>query len=273
MRKQRYLKLFVAGMSIEIFALGLVSAAATSADISHSYHTVNNIVAGSIVSLDSQKSNYVQPANINNSSRAIGVVVASNSSLIALDPTAGNIQVAISGEVNTLVSTVNGDINIGDQIAVSPFNGVGMKALPGSRIIGLSQSKLNSSTQGITTQEVTNKEGNKNRIQVGYVRVSIATGINTAGSENSGLNVFQKLAQSIAGHPVSTIRIVLSVIVALFALVSLTVLIYASIHGSIIAIGRNPLAKYSIFRTLGSTLAMAAITASLASVAIFALIR
>jgi hypothetical protein len=147
-----------------------------------------------------------------------------------------------------------------------------MKAVPGSRVIGLAQSTLNSSTQNVTAEQVTDKNGNKNQIQVGYVRISISTGINTAGNSNS-LGTLQRLAQSITGHSVSNVRIALCLIVVLFALVSLTVLIYASIHGSIIAIGRNPLAKFSIFRTLGSTLVLAMLTAGLACVAIFALLQ
>lgn len=272
MRRQRYLKLFVAGVIMGIFALGLVPVGAASADISHSYQAGSNITPGSIVSLDPQQSDYVQAANINNGSRLLGVVVGAGGSLIALDPTTGTVQVAISGTVNTLVSTINGPINIGDQIAVSPFSGVGMKALSGSHVIGLAQSALSASSSNVITQQVTNKQGGKSQIKIGYIRISIATGVDTAGSEE-GLNSLQKFAQSIVGHPVSTLRIILCVVVSVFALVALIVLIYASVHSSIIAIGRNPLARYSIFRSLAITFGLAIITAGLACVTIFFLLR
>jgi len=40
-----------------------------------------------------------------------------------------------------------------------------------------------------------------------------------------------------------------------------------------ISIGRNPLAKYAVFRTLGSVLAMAGLTALIAGLTIFFLLR
>jgi hypothetical protein len=272
MRKQRYLMLFVAGAMITISSLGLVSASSTTADISHAYHATSEVVVGSLVSLDAQKSNYVELANTNNQARVLGVAVAKNSSLLAFNPADNTVQIAISGTVSALVSTVNGNISVGDQITPSPFNGVGMKATPGAHVIGLAQSTLNPSTQNVTTEQVADKNGNKNQVLVSFVLVSLATGVNTAGNSNA-LGALQRLAQSITGHSVSNLRIALCVVVAVFALLSLMVLIYASIHGSIIAIGRNPLAKFSIFRTLWSTLVLAVLTAGLACLAIFVLLQ
>ncbi|MFI5271294.1 MAG: hypothetical protein ACHQT9_04605 [Candidatus Saccharimonadales bacterium] len=273
MRKQRYLRIFVIIWVIGLTSLSVVNVSATSADISHSYRiTSSNIPSGSLVSLDQNKSNYVVLANSDNTSRLLGVAVSKDSSLIVLDPATGTLQVAISGVVNGLVSTVNGPINIGDQITASPFNGVGMKALPGFRIVGIAQSTLNSSSQNVSTQEVTDKNGNKTTIEVGYVRINVTSGSNASGS-SLGQNSIQKLAETIAGHPVSNIRIVLSILIALFAIIALSILIYASIHASIIAIGRNPLAQNSVFRTLATALALAAFTAAIACVAIVVILR
>lgn len=147
MRIQRYLMLFATGIIVTTYSLGFVSASSATADISHAYYSTDNIVAGSVVSLNPQKSDYVQLANTDNGSRVVGVAVKSNSSLLALDPSSATVQVAIEGGVNTLVSTINGNINIGDEISASPFNGVGMKAPAGSHVIGIAQQSLNSSTK------------------------------------------------------------------------------------------------------------------------------
>jgi hypothetical protein len=271
MLRQRYLILIVIGVAVGFFNLGLISATASSTNISHSYHSKSNIVSGSIVSLDSHTSDNVILANSENSSRLIGVAVDRNSSLLVLGSTPNSIQVAESGTVNAIVSTIDGAIIKGDLISVSPFNGVGMKADQGYRIIGQAQTDLNSSSNNLTSLELTDKTGNKSLTKVGYVRINIAIGVDTIKSV-SELNSLQKLAQNLTGHPVSAIRIAFCLIVALLAIVSLMVLIYTSIHTSIIAIGRNPLAKVSIYRNLVQTLGVAILTAILACIAIFSLL-
>ena len=178
---------------------------------------------------------------------------------------------AISGEATTLVSTLNGEIKVGDQIAVSPFNGVGMKASPGSSIIGLSQGDFNNQSSGATPQNVVDKNGHSQQIQVGYVQVSLSVGT-AASSSQADLNGVQRLARNLTGHA-GTPRIVLSLVVALTSLLALITLVYASIYASIISIGRNPLARYAVFRTLGSVLGMAALIAGVAAVIIFFLLR
>ena len=272
MRVHRYLRLFAPGLATFLIALNIAYVDATSADISHAYHASSNITSGSLVSLDKSKSNYVEPANTSNSNQLVGVAVEQNSSLLVLDPSSGTLQVAISGSVNVIASTINGNISVGDQISASPISGVGMKSLPGSRVIGNAQSSLNSNTQAVNTQKIADKNGNKTEVKVGFVKINVAVG--TAPSNDlSGLNVVERFAANIAGHPVSVIKVFLSVAVALFALVALSVLIYGAIHSSIIAVGRNPLAHNTVFKTLVSALGMAIITAGLACVAIFVLLH
>jgi hypothetical protein len=272
MWRLRDLRLLIAGAGVTMLFLGLAPASASSANISHSYHATTSIANGSIVSLEPQRSGYIQLSNITNGARLLGVALADNDSLLAVDPTAGTIQVATSGTVNTLVSTLNGNVDVGDQITVSPFNGIGMKATPGSHVIGLAQTTLTPQSQGATVQQVKNKAGKTSKIFIGYIRLSIATGIDTTAA-NASSNSLQKLVQSLTGSTVSTARIVLSLIIAFVAIIALIVLIYASISSSIISIGRNPLAKYAVTRTLGGVLVMALLTAITASITIFFLLK
>jgi hypothetical protein len=247
-------------------------AGAASANISHAYHSDITIPNGSIVSIDPSQADFIQAGNTDNGSRLLGVVVASDDSLLAVDPGSGTVQVATSGNANVLVSTLNGNIKVGDQIAVSPFNGIGMKATPGSHVIGLSQTAFNADSDGSTTKQVKDRSGKTSSLHIGFTRISIAIGTaSTASStEVSGL---QKLAKSLTGHTVSTARVVIALVVAVIALAALITLIYASIYGSIISIGRNPLAKYAVFRTLSSVLGMALVTGSIAALTIFFLLK
>ncbi len=210
-----------------------------------------------------------------NGSRILGVALASSDSLLAVDPTTGLVQVAISGNVNTLVSTLNGAIKVGDQVGVSPFGGIGMRSMPGSHVVGVAQTAFASGSAGASNESVKNKAGQTRKIQVGYIRLSIAIG--TSGSAGNGggaqLNFLQKLIKSLTGHTISTIRILLSIVVTGISLVSLVTLIYASIYGSIISIGRNPLAQHAVFRTLTSVMIMAILTIAIACITIFYLLH
>lgn len=269
----RSLRYMLAGVVSLLVLVSLMPASATSANISHSYNSVDTIPNGSIVSLDRTRSDYVQAAQTDNGGRLLGVALASDDSLLAIDTDLTKVQVATSGTTTTLVSTLSGDVKVGDQIAVSPFRGIGMKAMPGSHVIGLAQTGFSSGSEGASEQEVTNKDGQKKRIAVGYVRLSIAIGTASASSGGESLNSLQRLAKGLTGHTVSTFRVIISLIVTIVSLVALITLIYASIYGSIISIGRNPLAKYAVFRTMGSVVAMAVLTAGIASLTIFFLLR
>jgi hypothetical protein len=269
MRSLGRLKWLVTGIVTTFMAVGWVSATAASANISHSYQTSGDVPNGSIVSLDTKHSNTVQLANTSNGSRLLGVALASKDSLLAVDSTAGLAQIATSGNVNTLVSTLNGNIKVG----VSPFGGIGMKALTGSPMIGVAQTGFSAGSAGAITRSVKDTAGKAHQIQLGYIRLGLAIG--TSGSQGGGpqRNALQKLVKSLTGRTISTIRIILSIVVIAISLASLITLIYASVYGSIISIGRNPLAQHAVFRTLTSVMVMAILIIAIACVATFYLLH
>lgn len=254
---------------------GVGVAAAASGNISHSYHAGAAIRAGSIVSLDPDHTDQVVLANTDNGSRLLGVAVNSGDSLIAVAPGTGKgvAQVATSGSVATLVSTLNGNIDVGDQVAVSPFSGIGMKALPGSRVIGLAQTAFSSKTPGAVTETVKDRAGRSTSVKVGYVQVSIAIGTNASVLTEGSLNPLQRAVKNLTGRSVPAGRVTLSAVIATIAVLALITLVYGSIYGSIVSIGRNPLAKYAVFRTLGSVLGLALITAVISGVTIYFLLK
>jgi hypothetical protein len=269
------MRLLMTGAAGALISLSMASAAASSSNLSHSYQSTLPIPDGSIVSVDPKQAGSVQLANIQNGTRLLGVALASQDSLLAVNSGAAPVQVALNGTVNTLVSTLNGDIRVGDQVSVSPFGGIGMESTPGAHVVGVAQTSFTHDSNGATTESVKDKSGKTRQIMLGYVRLSIAIG--TAGNGGTGggqnLNFLQKLIKSLTGHTISTIRILLSIVVTVISLVSLVTLIYASVYGSIISIGRNPLAQHAVFRTLTSVMIMAILTIAIASVTIFYLLH
>ncbi len=263
--------MLVAGLVIGGFCIGASVVQAASPNLSRSYDTSQSIPNGSLVSLDESTDEKVEAANTGNAGRLFGIAVNSNDSLLAVEPQPGKTQVATSGSAIALVSTVNGSIRVGDQIGPSPFNGIGMKAPVGSRVIGLAQTAFGTeSTEGVK-REAINKDGKKSAVNVGYVRVAIALGTNAA-SKQDNLNSLQRVVRSITGRTVSTLRIVASLVVLLLTFTILVTLIYSSIYGGIVSIGRNPLAKYAVFRALGSVLGLAIGVVVVAGILIFLLL-
>jgi hypothetical protein len=275
MRYLRGLKLFLTEVTIVLVFLGMSTAIATSANVSHPYKTKTNIPNGSIVSLDPNTLDNIVLANTDNGTRIIGVALASKDSLLAVNPSGGTVQVAINGTVNTLVSNVNGDIKVGDQVSVSPFDGIGMESSQGTHVIGVAQTAFNSKSAGVTTETVKDKTGKTQQIDLGYIRLSIAIGTAGNGSTGGGqsVNFLQRLIKSLTGHTISTIRILLSIIVTVMSIITLITLIYASIYGSLISIGRNPLAQGVVLRALGAVMIMAILTISVTSVAVYYLLH
>ena len=272
-------RLIISGfvMTIIFLSHGVVLGA-SSANISRSYKAASSIPNGSIVSLDPSQTGLVELANIDNGSRIVGVALPSNDSLLAVNPTNGTIQVAVSGTVNTLVSTVNGDIKAGDQVAVSPFGGIGMDATPGLHVIGIAQTSFNDNTTGATVEAVKDKSGNAQQVHVGFTKISIAIG--TAGTAGNGglggisqLNFLQQIIKSLTGRTISTVRILLSIFIAIITLISLTTIIHAAVYSTIISIGRNPLARGAVYRALISVMLMTILTVSTACVAVFYLLN
>jgi hypothetical protein len=258
-----------------LVALGQPRVAAASANISHAYQTKQTIRPGALVSLDPGEQDFVVLADSGNGDQLLGVAVSDGGSLIAVNAAtaSGSVQIATSGSATALVSTLNGDIKVGDQVAVSPFSGVGMKALPGSRVIGLAQTPFNAGTEGATTERIKDKSGRTESVKVGYVQVNIAIGTNATVLSEAKLNPLQRAVKSLTGRTVSPLRVALSLAVAVIAVLALVTLIYAAIYGSIVSIGRNPLAKYAVFRTLGSVLGLALLTAVISGVTIFFLLK
>lgn len=272
----RGLRVLFLGLFTALLLLSLSPVGAASANISKSYSSNENIPNGSLVSLDPKQTDYVIASNTLNASKLLGVAVAPNDSLLAVNAGSGSVQVATQGTAAALVSDMNGAIKVGDQIGVSPFDGVGMKLTGGGRVLGLAQSNFSSETSGAVKQTVKDSSGKQIDIYVGLVKVTLGSGSSTANgatTDSSNLNPLQKLAKNVVGHTVSTWRVVLSLIIIIVALVSLITLTYAAIFGSIISVGRNPLGAHNVFKTLWAVLAMAILIAIVGGAAVYFLMK
>jgi hypothetical protein len=250
-----------------LLCFSLSPAEAASANISHAYQARGKVPGGSLVSLDPAHTNYVVLTNTDNARRLVGVAVSADDSLLAVNASESGVQIATNGSAKALVSTVNGSLKVGDQVGASAFNGVGAKAAPGEPVIGLAQSNFSDGAGSSKQITVSDLSGRTHRITVGYVDLTVGTGATAAERNLTKLNALQRLAYSLTGHVVPTLRILLSLAVAIMTLLILATLMYSSVYSGIISIGRNPLAKYAVLKSVGSIVVMA-VALSIVSLAI-----
>lgn len=233
----------------QFFAYSPLLAQDTAA-ISQGFQTdETNISAGALMSLEPDNQGKVQLANTNRTNQLVGVI--SNDPLVSLSGDTSKVQVVISGITPALVSNINGDITSGDKITTSPIDGVGMKATTSTQIIGTAQEDFNN----IQTTEltITDKSGNQQVVRAGLLpmQVNVTYFAAPEQSQKTFLPEFlQQIANSVAGHEVSVVRVLISLLILLLGFVSAGVMLYSSIQSSIISIGRNPLSEKAVQKSL-----------------------
>jgi hypothetical protein len=219
--------------------------------ISVGYQTTANITPGSILSLTSSARSSVEPAtNTGHASALVGVAVSSP--VLALSGTAANVQVAVGGIAEVLVSDINGPVSAGDKITASPITGVGMKAAVAGQIIGTAQSALSSVTT--SSRSVKDLKGKATTVKAGLIPVAINVGY-YSGSASGALSAFvpsflQDLANTIAGKPVAPARVLFAFLILLLGFITVSVMLNAAIRSGIISLGRNPLAGSALRKGL-----------------------
>lgn len=217
--------------------------------ISQGFTTSDSVVTGSVVDLRSDSQNVVELANSSRADRLVGVV--GNKSLVELGDTR-QVQVVTSGLAQVLVSDINGTIKTGDRITASPISGIGMKATQSTTIVGAAQASMSNSS-GSSQQKVTDKAGKNHTVTVASVPVQINVTYYVSSNDHLSPLVpafLQSLGDSIAGHNVSALRVVIGFLALLLGFLTVSVILYAAVRSGLIAIGRNPLAQGALRKGL-----------------------
>lgn len=209
---------------------------------------------GTVVSLKPGNANVVEKATSDASPQLLGVT-ASNP-LVALGSGSSQVQVVISGLTPTVVSDINGPVHIGDKITASPIEGVGMKALDPTEVIGTAESNLGDTTT--TTESIADKSGKTTKVEVGLIAVQVNVSYYAApqGKLNDVVPTFLvNIGSAVAGKNVSPLRILVGFSGLFIGFIIAGVMIQAGIRSGIISLGRNPLASKVLRRSLVDVLA------------------
>ena len=211
---------------------------------------------GTIVQLVSGGSKKVTSATSKNMQQMYGVTVDPHmlSLTISDDSLKNEAFVATVGTYQVLVSTQNGTIKSGDFVTLSSIDGVGMKAgTDESTVLGRAVGGFDGKVNAIGSLTLKDTDGKTDKsVQIGLVPVSINIQRNP-NIKSTKANVpqwLQAAGQAIAQKPVGPLRIYLSIAITGLCVIVGLVTLYAGIRNAMIAIGRNPLSKKSIFRGL-----------------------
>ena len=243
------------------------AAAAADPLITQGYNTTQTLPIGSIVSIEKGSNNSVVASNLSNANSLVGVVISSNNAQVSLSSGSNQVQVATNGVTQVMVSNLNGSIKPGDEITASPINGVGMDVSQNAEIIGTAQGSFPNQTA--SSQTVTNSSGSKQTIKIGNIPVLISVGYYTKQPSKTLIpTALQNIANALAGKQVKTLPIILSVVIFIITLIVVVAIIYSLIHGSIISVGRNPMAQSAVYRNV---LQLSALVVAVIAVAMFAI--
>jgi len=232
----------------------LFNCVASAQSVTQGYKSDTLLQNGMIVGLDPKDVTKVEPINSAQYNLLHGVVVNPSSSIILVGNNSTNVYVSTSGRVSVMVNDQNGNINPGDYVALSSVSGIGDKAIvTDPLVLGKSVSAFNAtdSAQQIGTVTVKDSTGKTSSLHIGYVTIDIAIGKNPLiVTDNSLPSVLSRASNLVAGKIVSPVRVYVSILIlAITAFVSGS-LIYGGVRSSMISIGRNPLSKKVITRSL-----------------------
>lgn len=208
---------------------------------------------GMIVRLKEDDASKVEPLPSDQMEDMHGVVVNSNDAAVTLSTEERKVFVATTGHYEVLVSNQNGDIKVGDYITLSALTGVGMRA--GSTeplVIGHALAVFDSNSQVAGEATVKDSAGGERTVRLGRIAVNITIARNPfLRAAESNLPYFlQKASQAIAGKPVDASRAYLGLVVFLVTTAITGSLLYGGVRSGIISVGRNPLSKNLIVRSM-----------------------
>lgn len=252
--------------------------AATGADqgLVRSYGTNANVRLGMIVALNAKNPNKVEPLTAANINDMFGVAISPSDAPITVSGDTGTqVYVATQGQYDVLVSNQNGIIKAGDYISISALNGIGMKASEDEpTILGRAASDLTSNHILQNNVKITTGSGDQ-VVAIGVVPVTIAIAGNpSAGHGTGNLPGFLEVASSnIAAKPVAASRVYAGIAVLLLSAFISGAVLYSGVRGSLLSIGRNPLARHSILGGLSETVLAGVVVFILGLFAVYLLLK
>lgn len=251
---------FIIGLAAIVVAAGVVVAPAMAETYAgvQPYAAEAPLDPGTIVQMSNKSSGKVKVSTKDQRQNMFGVVVNRNQLALTFSGTEleNEAYVATSGTYSVFVSTENGPISSGDFVTLSSIDGVAMKAGNAdeqSTVFGRAQASFSGKGVTLGTTKLKDVNGNSNKtVILGAVPVTIdiKRNPNEVSTKANVPELLQRVGKVIAEKDVSPIRIYLSMAIAAISLIAAIAVLYGGVRSGVISIGRNPVARKSIFRAL-----------------------
>jgi hypothetical protein len=245
-----------------------------------SYAADAPIATGTIVQLTGQNASRVKVAEQSQLQNMFGLVVDRNQLPLTVsggESVQNETFVAATGTYNALVSTEAGPIASGDYVTLSAINGIAMKAgTEEATVFGRANGSFDGRGVNLGTMAIKDRNGNTTQtVTLGSIPVTIdiKRNPNEVTTESNLPDFLQRVGQEIAEREVSPIRIYLSLGITLISVIAVIVMLYAGIRNAVVAIGRNPMSRKSVFRALLEVILTAILVLIVGLFAVYLLLR
>lgn len=270
------IKRFFSLVGLALLLLAARSGPVYAQVITQGYGSDATIQRATIVSLKLDDAKKVEPTNLDNDERMHGVVVSANDAPFTLSTDEEQTFVATKGRFEAFVSNENGTIQPGDFVTISRVAGIGMKASDAEPyIIGKAIVGFDGETGVLSTTDI-DDNGQTKKVSIGRVQIDVGVSGNPLlkPTQANLPGVLQRVAETIAQKsPINPIRIYLSLAILIAVSSVAGVLLYSGVKSAIISIGRNPLSKKSITRSLVQVIMTSIIILLLGVFGVYLLLR
>ena len=239
-----------------LMTIGLSTVLATPAaaqSVVQSYGVVGSLQTGMIVELAGAGD--VEALSQTSANKMFGVVINPTDTTVTLSSNnaADQTFVATTGTYDVLVSNQDGVINVGDYVTISSITGIGMRAGSSDQIVlGKATQAFTGTSDSVGSDTIKQSNGHSTTIQLGRIAVNITVIRNPLlqPSQSDVPSFLQRAGQSLTNKPVSSGRVYIGLAVLIVTMIIAGSLLYGGVRSSITAIGRNPLSRKSVIRSL-----------------------
>ena len=267
-----------------IAALPAAAAATTSQTnisgaVTQSYSAGPSVQSGMIVELQASNPQTIIPLHSSDIAHMLGVVVPTANAAIVLSPAAGTQQqvlVATVGHYGLLVTNQDGPIKTGDYVTISSLDGIGMKAdADQTEVVGRAAGNFNGAANVLGSVKLKNQQGQATTVTIGSISLDLDITHNPLYQKSPAFvpDFVNKFATGVANKPVSTARIYLATVMLVITAFIVASILYGSMRGSMVALGRNPLSKQPIMRGLLQSMITVLIIFAVGVIAVYLLLK
>lgn len=205
-------------------------------------------MAAAISTTSTSQKQIIEAATRSNADRFVGITTTVDANLVNIKTKDMSVYVTTVGQAAVFATDLNGEIKRGDFLTLSPLKGVIMRAdAEETNIIGLALEDF--SITGAQSEEVNNSDGTTQTVRVDSISMEISPrDVVGGGGQKKPLLVL--FGQSLTGKAVSQWQILSALVIFFILLIVEGSIVYGAVHSTIIALGRNPLARKAVYKQL-----------------------